>query len=53
MTYVPETRAKTSRTRQMLEIIKKVLRKIVGKMKIDKIRSQQIRESSSFPPINE
>ena len=31
----------------------KVLRKIVGKTKIDRIRSQQIRESYSIQPISE
>jgi hypothetical protein len=31
----------------------KILRKIVGKAKIDKIRSQQIRESYSIEPIND
>ena len=31
----------------------KVLRKIVGKTKIDWIRSQQIRESCGIQPINE
>ena len=30
-----------------------VLRKIVGKRKIDRIRSQQIRESCGIQPINE
>ena len=32
---------------------KKVLRKIVGKTKIDRIRSQQIRASWGIQPINE
>ena len=31
----------------------KELRKIAGKTKIDKIRSQQIRESCGIQPINE
>ena len=31
----------------------KVLRKIVGKTKIDRIRSQQIREYCGIQPINE
>ena len=31
----------------------KVLRKIIGKTKIDRIRSQQIRESCDIQPINE
>ena len=31
----------------------KVPRKIVGKTKIDKIKSQQIRESCGIPHINE
>ena len=31
----------------------KVLRKIVGKTKIDRIRSQEIRESCGIQPINE
>ena len=30
-----------------------VVRKIVGKTKIDRIRSQQIRESCGIQPINE
>ena len=30
-----------------------VLRKIVGKTKIDRIRSQEIRESCGIQPINE
>jgi hypothetical protein len=30
-----------------------VLKKIVGKTKIDRIRSQQIRESCGIQPINE
>jgi hypothetical protein len=38
----------------MLEAIEmKALRKIVGKTKIDIIRSQQIRESCSIQTINE
>ena len=37
----------------MLEAKDKVLRKIVGKTKIDRIRSQQIRESCGAQPINE
>ena len=31
----------------------KVLRKVVGKTKVDRIRSQQIRESCGIQPINE
>jgi hypothetical protein len=31
----------------------KVLRKIVGRTKIDRIKSQQIRESCGIQPINE
>ena len=31
----------------------KVVRKTVGKIKIDRIRSQQIRESCGIQPINE
>ena len=31
----------------------KVMRKIVGKTKIDRIRRQQIRESCGIQPINE
>ena len=54
MTYALETRAETSKTRQMLEAIgMEILRKIFGKTKIDRIRSQQIRESCGFHPINE
>ena len=50
MTYALETRAETSRTRQMLEVNEmKVLRKIVGKTEIDRIRSQQIGESYGIP----
>jgi hypothetical protein len=42
------------KNRQILESSKmKVIRKIVGKTKIDRIRSQQIRESSGIQPINE
>jgi hypothetical protein len=53
MTYALETRAETSRTRQMLEANEiKVLRKIVDKTKIDRIRSQQIRESCGIQPID-
>ena len=38
----------------MLEVNEmKVLKKKVGKTKIDRIRSQQIRESSGIQPINE
>ena len=38
----------------MLEAnVMKVLRNIVGKTKIDRIRSQQMRESCDFQPINE
>ena len=41
-------------TRQILKANEmKVLRKIVGKTKIDIIRSQQIRESCGIQPINE
>ena len=47
-------RAETLKNRQMLEANEmKVLRKIVGKTKIDRIRSQQIRESCGIQPINE
>ena len=53
MTYALETSTETSRTRQMLEANRmKVLRKIVGKTKIDRIRSQQIRESCNIQPSN-
>ena len=42
------------KTRQILEANEmNVLRKIVGKTKVDRIRSQQIRESSGIQPINE
>ena len=54
MTYALETRADTSKTRQMLEANENnLLRKIVGKTKINKIRSQQIREFCGIPTINE
>ena len=54
MTYALETRAETSESRQTLEANKKkVLRKIVGKTKMSRIRSQQIRESYGIQPINE
>jgi hypothetical protein len=54
MTYAPETRAETKKTRHMLEANEmKLLRKIVGETKIDRIRSQQIRESCGNQPINE
>ena len=33
--------------------VMKVIRKIVGKTKIDRIRSQQIRESCGIQPIND
>ena len=46
MTYALETRAETLKTRRMLEANQMtVLRKIVGKTKTDRIRSQQTRES--------
>ena len=46
MTYALETKAETSNTRQMLEAnMMTVLRKIVGKTKIDRIRSQKMIES--------
>ena len=50
MTYSLETRADTlKKTRQMLEASKmKILRKIVCKIKLDRIRSQQIRD---FNPL--
>jgi len=42
------------KTRQMLEANEmKVLRKIVGKTKINRIRSQQIRKSCSIQPVHE
>ena len=42
------------KNRQILEANKmKVSRKIVAKTKIDRIRSQQIRESCGIQPINE
>jgi hypothetical protein len=38
----------------MLEVNEmKVLRKIVGKTKINRMRSQQIRESCGIQPVNE
>ena len=54
MTFTLERRAETSRTRLILEASEmKVLRKIVGKRKIDRIRSQQIREFCDIQPIND
>ena len=54
MTHALETRAVTLITRQMLEANEiKVLRTIIGKTKVDRIRSQQIRESCDIQPINE
>jgi hypothetical protein len=55
MTYQPEPRAETLKTGQMLEANEmKALRKIVGKTKIYRIKSQQqIREPCSIQPINE
>ena len=54
MTYAVETRSEISNTSQMLEANEmKVLRKIVDKTKIDRIRSQQIRESCGIQPMNE
>ena len=54
MTYALETRSETSKTRRMLKPNEmKILTKIVGKTKIDRIRSQQMRESCDFQPINE
>ena len=51
MTYALETRAKTLKIRQMLEANRmKVLRKIVGKTKIDRIRSQHMRETCGIQP---
>ena len=45
---------KHKKNRQMLEANEmKVLRKIVGKTKIDRIRSQQIRQSCCIQPIYE
>ena len=42
------------KTRQMLEANEmKAVRKTVGKTKIDRIRSQQIRESCGIQPIDE
>ena len=42
------------KARQMLEANEmKVVRKILGKTKVDRIRSQQIRESCGIQPINE
>ena len=44
---------KHKKTRKMLEADEmKILRKIVGKTKIDRIRSQQIRESCCIQPVN-
>jgi hypothetical protein len=54
MTNALETRAETSRTRQMLEANEmKVPRKIVGKTTMDIIRIQLIRESCGIQPIKE
>ena len=54
MTYAQETRAEISNTRQMLKANQmKVIRKIVGKTKINRIRNQQIRESCGIQSINE
>ena len=53
MTYALETSAETSKTKQMLEANEmKLQRKIVDKTKIDRIRSQQIRESYGIHPNN-
>ena len=54
MTYALEARSDTLKTRLMLETNEmKVLRKIVGKTKIDRIRNQQISESCGIKFINE
>ena len=46
MTYALETRAGTLKRRQMLEANEmKILRKVVGKTRIERIRRQKIRES--------
>ena len=44
----------TAKTRKILEANgMKILRKIVGKKKIDRIRRQQIRESCGIQPSNQ
>ena len=54
MTYVLETKARTWKTRQILETNEmKIPRKIVGKTKRDRIRSKQFRESCGIQPVNE
>ena len=53
-TLLKHMQYKHKKTRQMLEANEmKVLRKIVDKTKIDRIRSEQIRESCIIQPINE
>ena len=54
MTNSLETRAERTKNRQKFEANEmKALRKIVGKTKIDRIRSQQIIESCGIQPIDE
>ena len=51
MKYALEKKGETTKTRQMLE--GNVLRKIVGKTKVDRIRGLQIRDFFGIQPFNE
>ena len=54
MTYALETRAEATKVRKMLETNEmEVLRKVFGKSKIDRIGSQQFRESCDTQSVNQ
>lgn len=54
MTYAAETRADTTKTRQLLEKTEmSTLRRIVGKTRMDRVRSEDIREICNIQRIEE
>ena len=54
LTYTSETRADSSKTKQMLESQEmNTLRRIIGKTRLDRVRNEYAREQCEIQPIND
>ena len=53
MTYVAETRAETSRTKQLIRTVEmNTLRAIVGKTRLDRVRNSTVREQCGVQDVS-